>query len=226
MTNAASNRSEKVERRAARKARKREQARREIIDAATEVLIERGIGNFTLDAVARTLGVTKPAIYYYFKSKNALLHAIVAAHQKAESDTLCESIATAPSGAEALGTAIRAFARHHGANLGIFRLMYMYPQLVKPEQLGVNAESLKELVHPYTTRLYDALEEKLLEDQQRGRLAEHVHPRRLAVDAHAAVLGVMTLLSLTQVAGDPMKHTDAELIDELAKTFVASARKD
>ena len=59
--------------RLARRERRREQTREEILDAARQVLLRKGFGATTLEAVAREVGVTKPALYYYFPSKDALL---------------------------------------------------------------------------------------------------------------------------------------------------------
>lgn len=44
-----------------------------ITEAAADLIYERGYENTTLDAVAEYLGVTKPFIYSYFKSKSDLL---------------------------------------------------------------------------------------------------------------------------------------------------------
>lgn len=48
-----------------------------MLDAAERVLVERGAGAFTLDAVAETAGVSKGGLIYHFASKEALLEALV-----------------------------------------------------------------------------------------------------------------------------------------------------
>lgn len=49
----------------------------EIVAAALGLFVERGFAATTLDDVARRAGVTKGTVYLYFKSKAALLKAIV-----------------------------------------------------------------------------------------------------------------------------------------------------
>jgi AcrR family transcriptional regulator len=47
-----------------------------IIDAATTIFHQKGYHQATLDDVARALGLTKPALYHYFSSKEAILSVI------------------------------------------------------------------------------------------------------------------------------------------------------
>lgn len=52
--------------------------RREVIrDEAARLFVLNGYRSTTLDQIAANLGVTKGAIYHYFKSKDEILHAIV-----------------------------------------------------------------------------------------------------------------------------------------------------
>jgi AcrR family transcriptional regulator len=211
------------ERREARKQKKRERAKGEILEAAMQTLLASGVDGFTVDAVAQQLGITKPAIYYYFKSKKHLLQGIVSASIEEECDVLCQAAKEATDGAAALGDVIRAFVAHHRPQLDRFRLMYLGGQVVGIHKVGVNSESIKELIHPHTTRFYDALEGRLLEDRANGRLSPQAHPRRLAVNAHCAAVGLMTMFGIAESAGDPLKHSDADLIDEMARAFAAAA---
>ncbi len=58
--------------REARSERRRNQTRAEILDTARNVVLSKGLAGFTLSAVADELALTKPALYYYFDSKEAL----------------------------------------------------------------------------------------------------------------------------------------------------------
>ena len=58
--------------------------------AALDILLERGFEGTTLESVAESLGYTKPALYYYFKSKEELfssliLNALTDSHEKIKS---------------------------------------------------------------------------------------------------------------------------------------------
>ena len=52
-------------------------SKRELIQYAKECLVEKGLEQFTLRAVAETAGVTQGTIYYHFRTKEQLLLAIV-----------------------------------------------------------------------------------------------------------------------------------------------------
>src|SRR5690625_2808703 len=53
------------------------QRKLQIIKTATSLFHERGYRETSLDDIADRVGFTKPAIYYYFKSKEDILFAIV-----------------------------------------------------------------------------------------------------------------------------------------------------
>ena len=55
----------------------RKEAKKKIIAAAIEVAGNHGWDGVTLDAIAQKVGVTKPALYGYFKNREELLHEIV-----------------------------------------------------------------------------------------------------------------------------------------------------
>jgi TetR/AcrR family transcriptional repressor of mexJK operon len=51
--------------------------RRQVLDAATELFMAQGYGAVSMDAVARTAGVSKATLYAHFPSKDALFATIV-----------------------------------------------------------------------------------------------------------------------------------------------------
>ncbi|MDO9326581.1 MAG: TetR/AcrR family transcriptional regulator [Methanoregula sp.] len=55
----------------------KEDAKRRIIEAAMDVMAERGCEGMTIDDVAKKLGVTKGAVYWYFISREALIEAVL-----------------------------------------------------------------------------------------------------------------------------------------------------
>jgi AcrR family transcriptional regulator len=60
----------------------KDEAKRRIVLAAMEVMAESGHESVTIDAVARKIGVTKGAVYWYFPSKNALIQEIFVTMEK------------------------------------------------------------------------------------------------------------------------------------------------
>ena len=74
----------------------KEDAKRRIIEAAMEVIAERGCEQMTIDHVAKKLGVTKGAVYWYFKSKEELLSAVMKQFQSGLEQTSFESFYNRP----------------------------------------------------------------------------------------------------------------------------------
>jgi len=55
----------------------KDEAKRKIVLAALEVMAESGYDKLTMDDVAKKLGATKGAIYWYFQNKNALIQELL-----------------------------------------------------------------------------------------------------------------------------------------------------
>jgi len=55
---------------------RKEAFRAAIVDAASSLFIERGFGGTNIGDIAKSLGVTRSAVYYYFKNKQAILETL------------------------------------------------------------------------------------------------------------------------------------------------------
>ena len=55
-------------------------ARQRLLDAAERVVVESGATHLTLDAVAKSAGVSKGGLLYHFPTKEALLEGMLARH--------------------------------------------------------------------------------------------------------------------------------------------------
>jgi AcrR family transcriptional regulator len=53
------------------------ETRQRIIDAAADLVYERGVAGVSLDDVLRTTGTSKSQMYHYFNDKNDLIHAVI-----------------------------------------------------------------------------------------------------------------------------------------------------
>src|SRR6202020_2465981 len=53
------------------------QRREQLLDAALQVVLEQGYAGVTIEAIARTAGVTRPVIYDHFSNLDALIHALI-----------------------------------------------------------------------------------------------------------------------------------------------------
>src|SRR4051812_45729601 len=84
--------------RVARRERRRERSREEIVEAARRVMLRDGIAKATLDAIAKEVGLTKAALYYYYPSKDALFFEVMFDTVEREARALNDGVAQAKNG--------------------------------------------------------------------------------------------------------------------------------
>ncbi len=199
-----------------RKARRRASRREGILDAAREVIIDEGLA-FTMDKVAAGADVSKPALYYYFRSKEALIGALAVEVLRVEAETLGRTIVDAESGLEALAASLRAKIDLYRGDPDAFRILYLWAPM-----LGVGEGVRRSEMIPLQEVVTHALEGKLVRDRERGLLDDNADPHRLAMIAWTCAQGI---LSLVLGAGDPESspHSIDELCEEACRVLVRAA---
>lgn len=105
----------------------------EVFKAAARLFNERGFHNTTMDDIAATLNVTKPALYYYAKSKDELLFEIGRIALSEATDLLSTISASDKNGAEHLRMFFAAWTESICQEFG--RCLV----LTKPESLGIDS---------------------------------------------------------------------------------------
>ena len=69
------------------------ESKEQILDAATAVVLARGAGHLTLDAVAAQAGLSKGGLLYHFPSKESLLHGLIDRMHKQFDQAQAEALA-------------------------------------------------------------------------------------------------------------------------------------
>jgi AcrR family transcriptional regulator len=77
-----------------------EQRREQLIDAALEVILERGYGQVSIEAIARAAGITRPVVYDHFPNLNRLLHAVIEREERMSLEQLDQVVPEEPNGQE------------------------------------------------------------------------------------------------------------------------------
>lgn len=199
--------------------RRRDRSREEILDAARALLESRGLQALTMDEVAGAVGLTKAALYYYFPSKDALLGELHLRAFARMSQRLHDAVEPVDGGPAALRALVRETVAQYAPRMDDFRLTWLQPQLAAgaltagPEQLA--------RIRPLNDLAYAGTERRLREGPP-GRAG--VDPRLLAFLAHLAAIGVLTMKGLVEAFDDPLRWSDDELVDALARVFEAAAR--
>jgi TetR/AcrR family transcriptional regulator len=204
--------------REARKARRQEGKRKAILTAARAVLVREGISGLTLDAVAAEADLSKPSLFYYFRSKEDLVGELAVEGLAREVEVLEAAVASAPGGVEALSALVRAKVDLYAEDLDGFRVVYLWPQL-----LGRQSDAQRERVYALSARLNDALEARLQVEARAGRLAPGFQPRRLANVAWTVAHGLLSLVAGLENAGGNTRYTLTQLRDEACALLLRTA---
>lgn len=188
--------------------------REHILIVARKLLANGGVRAVTFDGIAREIGRTKQAVLYWYPNKRALLSALVLPWFEDEVDCALGAISSNQEKREVIQRFIHAIASFHLQDLERFRMMYLLPQL---ETARTATDLLKPDVELYTVtdQLYGGLAASLGDDTSEIRLK--------AFNLHAAVLGLITMIALTDAMHDPLKHSHADLIENLAQQLSAQA---
>ena len=179
----------------------------QILKIARELIASGGLADVSFDAIARRLGRSKQAVLYWYPTKQDLLAAMFLPWLEAEANSATRSVADTTARDDSVGAFVRAVAEFHLGDLNRFRMMYLLPQTIKPSAGAPHNAELLARVHPLTSRMYDALADKL------G--GEPIAARRQAFAIHSAVLGLVLMFGLAESLRDPLKHSASEMVDAL-----------
>ncbi len=203
-------------------ARRAAGSRQEILAATRTVLARVGPAALRVEQVAAELGVTKQALYHYYPSKEAVLFEVVIDELVAVATAVDQAARAAPDGPGALEAIIRTYAAHFLPNLEMHRLVTMF--VPTPEALRLSPEVLAR-IRPVNDLLYGVAAARLVAERK-PKKADPRAARRLAFTAHLAALGFLTMRTITDSMNDPLLYSDAELVDELCRTYRAAAEKE
>jgi AcrR family transcriptional regulator len=204
--------------RTVRRDRRRERSRAEILDAARAVLFRQGVAATTLDAVAREIGVSKAALYYYFPSKDALLFELVFGALEGQAQAVARAVDAAQDGAGAVAAIIRETVGAFAPRLDDFRLAFLHGQVAGPGAVHWDAQQFAR-VRPLNDLIFRAAADKLAEDG-----AGAVPPRLMAFLAYLAAVGLLTMKGMVDRLDDPLLYSDEALVEGFAAIFAAAAR--
>jgi len=203
--------------RSARTERRREQMRTEILKTAREIIVRDGVDGFAVSSVADEMGLTKPALYYYFDSKEALTFEIWIREWVDSAAEVQAAVEQTDSGADAVEAMMRTVFNRYRDQLDLFMFLHrMAPMgdlriLVGPEEL--------QRIHPVNDMLYAGAEKRLWADLRGARFSKKRDARRFAFTAHTAAIGVLNMLAMVSTSDDPLVHSDDDLINDICQTY-------
>jgi AcrR family transcriptional regulator len=208
--------------RAARRERRRDRSREEILAAARSVMLRQGIAGMTLDAVAREVGVSKTALYYYFASKDALIFELVFDNLQSQARAVHDAVETTTTGAAALEAMLRASVKVFASRLDDFRLAFLHGQVAGQGAMHFDAQQFAR-IRPLNELWFAGAAKRLANDRKKRPRAARIEPRLLAFLAWVASIGLLTMKGMVESHDDPLIYTDEQLVDALSRVFAAAA---
>lgn len=181
---------------------------REILERAAELFAERGFAGTTVQDIADALGMSRPALYYYVKSKEVILEQLVENLSINDAKVL-ESIRRRRSGD--LVEKLREMARHLATNAGS-----------NPHQTQILSQSkhhlpdgIAQLNRDAERSIVQSLVWVLEQGMRRGQFRQ-LDPRTGAL----AIVG-MCLWTAWWIEGAPLEQQTAQIADQAVASVLA-----
>ncbi|WP_341727855.1 TetR/AcrR family transcriptional regulator [Brooklawnia sp.] len=153
-----------------------EAARREqIIGLTIDLIAERGIARTTLALIAEAAGVTKPAVLYFFGTKDAVIKAACAHALGSAVEAIAQAVMAAPTPTAAVAAYVRStvqFTIEHPSQIKVMTEMLTSDQ----DLVTQSAEAIGEEPAPQWQALAG-----LIEQAQRGGELSPADPRTAAI---------------------------------------------
>jgi len=185
----------------------REEVKRKIVDAAFSHFIEKGYHGTTMGEIARSLGVTKPALYQYFPGKEELYTA-VAERARAEFKGILE----------------RSYAGRNlreGSAILFDALLYYVPRFngmyAEMLLLAARNESLRVVLREDRLEDIRVIEQFIVRQQETGFIPRRIDPRILARACDALANGLLMDV-LMGMDKDEAKEVWIATLEQLLRT--------
>lgn len=186
-----------------------------IVTAARSIILEEGHERFTLRRLGRELGVTAPALYAHFRSKEELVRAVV--HREFDWFISEYSKLDDPDPVERLRYLSRHYVHYAKRNSALFQLMLTFPPgFFRREYFDHRSGS-----EHFGAVLFRARATAVGEAIETGRFAEH-DPFLVGLALFTAVHGVASFLNTAPALGEAFEERLVDLVVDAMLRGLAS----
>jgi len=194
---------------------RRASAKADFVDAAYAVIEQHGFEGFTLELVARHVGLRKQAIYHYFPSKEAILFEVALAELTRSASAVAAAVEQVERGVDAIEALLRTYFHAFAGRIRLFQISHTALPFFDFKRM-LSADNLVR-VRPLNDLLLAGAAQRLQADSN-GTLSL-AEARRLAFVAYSSVVGLLSMKALVESADDPLVHQDSDMIDTLVSVY-------
>ncbi len=202
-----------------RRQREKEQRRKQVLDAARELLFTRGIGATTISRIAKSAELSVGTIYFYFSSKEE----IFAALQEEGLTILRDMIHSASSNGSdpekkiiAIAQAYLDFSTTHKNYFSVINYFLTSPEVVFPD-------NLKNRIDTFGNSILSLVEEVIEEGKDTG-VFRPGNPRKSAITLWGLIHG---LLQFRKLKNTILKNEDfTEVFEDAVQGFISGLKCD
>lgn len=190
-----------------------EQRREHLIDAALEVILERGYAKISIEAIARAAGITRPVVYDHFPDLNRLLRAVIEREERISLEQLAHVVPEQPGEdepSELLAEGLARFLQAVTARPATWRLILLPLEGTPP--------IVRQHVEVNRARVLERIERHVRRADERGEIR-----RRLDVELTARAIRDFCEQAGRMVLTDPERYP-AERYERYAQDFLLLAR--
>ncbi|MEZ0113293.1 AcrR family transcriptional regulator [Catenulispora sp. EB89] len=185
--------------------------RAEILDVAAHLFAQRGYRGVATAEIAQQIGITEPALFYYFPTKAALLQAVIEQRDAASRGIVADLAAL---GGLAAIDGMPAFARRNQADPHLVRLF----AVLVAENLDPDDPAHEQFAERYR-RLRNAIGDMIRTAQAAGEMRQDVDPHAKSVEIVAFIDGLHTQWLL-----DPQDIDLVAMVQAYARELVLELR--
>ncbi|MDP2152634.1 MAG: TetR family transcriptional regulator [Methylotenera sp.] len=169
-----------------------ELTRQKIVDAARAVFLARGVSKSTLEHIASQANVTRGAVYWHFKNKAEIFHAIREQVFLPLIDRMDDTLAISSDNSQNPLDQIEASLCHtiHELNDNIEMREIYEIMMIKCEYVDEFALVLHQILNNCSS-LIEKIEVAYERAQSKNQLASKLTPRALALDTHLFFGGLL-----------------------------------
>ena len=187
-----------------------EQTRCDILAAAEQLFLEKGVARSSLDQIARAAGVTRGAVYWHFENKAHLFHEMLS-QVRLPPEQLNERLGDCGEADPLL--ALRDLSIEAIASLALDeQRRRIFTILLHRCEFTDELREAEQWHNTFINQFIDLVEELFARPACRSRLLPGITPRLAARAVHAQILGLFTDWTRDTQLFDPLRDT-AALID-------------